>query len=90
MQIDYVNRLCKNSGNNKLYLRYSFDRLIFASTYLEIKHKRNIAQLAFTSLKSVKEMRKICSNVPNETPEQLLTKMTCYRMYKRRETVSVY
>ena len=71
-------RLCNTSGNNKMYLRYSVDRPIFASTYLEIKHKRNIAQLAFTSVKSVKEMRKICSNVLNDTPEQLLTKMTCY------------
>ena len=52
--------------------------MIFASTYLKIQHKRNIAQLAFTSVKSVKEMRKICSNVLNDTPEQLLTKMTCY------------
>ena len=31
-------------------------------------------------------MCKICLNVPNETPEQLLTKMTCNRMYKRLET----
>ena len=31
-------------------------------------------------------MCKICLNVPNETPEQLLTKMTCNRMYKHLET----
>ena len=53
--VNGLSRLCRNSGKSKLYLRYSFDLLAFASAHLKNKHETNTNQLLLTSLKSAKE-----------------------------------